>query len=71
MSFFKLVMIVLLKIYATSKVFDKICLISQYVVCDQERERGLEVISNRKGKVQTFGIAVGLPPPIPSFSVTS
>ena len=47
-SFFKLVMIVLLKIYAAVKIFGKICLkvirdtfFFQYVVCDQGREGGL------------------------------
>ena len=56
MSFFKLVMIVLLKIYTTSKIFGKIFLKAvgdtffQYVVCDQGREGGLGVTFNRKGK---------------------
>ena len=56
MNLSKLVMIVLLKIYAAGKFFGKICLKAirdtffQYVVCDQEREERLGVISIRRGK---------------------
>ena len=56
MRFFKLVMIVLLKIYVVGKIFGKIYLKAirpfffQCVVCDQVREGELGVIFNRKGK---------------------
>ena len=52
MSFFKLVMIVLQKIYAAGKIFVKVYLKAirntfffQYVVCDQRKEGGLGVIT--------------------------
>ena len=74
MTFFKLFMIVFLKIYVTGKMFRKICLIYlffQYVVCDQGREGELGVISNRKGKFNLL-VLQGVPPtPILSLSVTS
>ena len=57
MTFLKLVMIVLLKKYVAVKIFVKICLkairdtfSSNMFVCDQGREGGLGVISNRWGK---------------------
>ena len=82
MSFFKSVMIVLLKIYAAGKTYGKICLKAitdklffQNVVCDQGRERKLGVISNRKGKFKPL-ILQGDPrpqfPPLvwyPNFSM--
>ena len=77
MSFFKLVMIVLLKIYAAVKIFGKICL---KVIRDTFFFNMLSVIRRGKedwgdiqqmGKVQTFSLAGGPPPPIPSLSMTS
>ena len=70
---FKVVMIVLLKIYATDKIFGKSCLKTfrdtvffQYVVCNQRRDRGLKVlvgvISNRRGKFRLMDFQ-GYPPP--------
>ena len=59
MSFFKWVMIVLLKMYAPGKIFGKILsksyyrffpICGLYVVCDKGREGGLGMISTRRGK---------------------
>ena len=73
MSFLKLVMIVLLKIYAAGKVFGKICLKTvidiiffQYVVCDQGKDRETKFFGvgdiQQKGKFQVFVLA-GRPSP--------
>ena len=60
MSFFKLVMIVLLKIYVAVKIFVKISL---KAIRDTFFSNMLSVI--------TFSLAGGPPPPIPSLNVTS
>ena len=77
MSFFKLVMIVLLKIYGTGKIFGKICLkairdtfFSIYGLW-AGKGRGTGGDTQQKGKVQTFSLAGGPPTPIASLSVTS
>ena len=84
MKFFKLVMTVLQKIYATGKVFGKICLKTIrdtffFSICglqSVERHGDSKFWSGddiqQKGKVQTYGFA-GIPPsppPVPSISGT-
>ena len=77
MSFFKLFMIVLLKIYTTGRIFVKICLkaIRDTFFSNMwsviKGGRGTEVDIQQKGKVQIFSLAGGRPPPISSLSVTS
>ena len=69
-SFFRLVMIMLLKICAADKIFSKIFLKAiratffSNMWCDQGREWGLGVISNRKGK---FKLLVFQGDPLPQF----
>ena len=70
MSFFKLVMIVLLKIYAAGKMFGKMYLkairntIFSNMWRDQQREGGLGVIFNRQVE---FKLLVFLGDPLPLF----
>ena len=77
MSFFKLVMIMLLEIYVARKIFDKIYLkgkkylFFQYVVCDQRREGGLGVIFNRQGEFKLLVLQGGTLLLFPFLSVTS
>ena len=82
MRFFKLVMIVLLKIWATDKIFGKTCLkiirdafFFKYVVCNRWRERGTQ--SFGEGWYPTEGDASNLwtcresvPPPLPIRSIS-
>ena len=72
MSFFKLVMIVLLKIYTTSKIFGKIFLKAIrdtfFPICglwSGEREGGLGVTLNRKGKFKLLFFQVDPVPQVP------
>ena len=77
MSFFKLVMIVLLKIYAAGKNPGKICLknIGDTIFSDMwsmiREGSGTEGNIQQKGKVQTFSLAGGPSFPIPSIRMTS
>ena len=77
MNFFILAMIVLLKIYARSKIFGKICL---KAIRDTFFSNMWSVIRGGKGtggdiqqteKVQAFSLTEGPPPLILSLSVTS
>ena len=78
MSFFNLVMIVLLKIYAVSKIFAKLVQklleipFFQNVVCDQGKDRGTQIFSGGdiQQKERVFGLA-GRSPPILFLSGTS
>ena len=77
MSFFKLVMIVLLKIYAAGKIIGKISLKAirntfffQYVVCDQRREKELGVIFNRRVEFKLLVLQGDPLALFPSLSVT-
>ena len=70
MSFFKLVMMVLLKIYAAGKIFGKIYLKAIrntfFLICGvwSAEGRGTGSDIQQAGRIQTFSLAAGPPPPI-------
>ena len=77
MSFSKLLMIVLLKIYTADKVFGKICLKTIrdtfLLKCGLRLGEGKRTGGDiqQKGKVQTFSLAGGPLPPFPLLSIIS
>ena len=77
MSFFKLLMIVLVKIYTAVKVLGKICLKTIrdtfLLTCGLRLGEGKRTGGDiqQKGKVQTFSLVGGPPPPFSLLSIIS